>query len=484
MPSPYYTGILNWLRSNHQCPVCRYSLEIENNSSSAQEITNWVCPLCEMNVQEFSCRCGCQQNVIATADEVASDLFNQIEDLFFKCVDYSRTKIDCDDSNRYESLSKEISSLLINRDMKFLKMTNWDISFGVENLLRSALDTQNEIRFHSGSVGVNSRGLLSILFNRIKTKIKAAYGINNSLAYSGLLALDSNFQLCPLCNIDMSVNDCSFCGFVKSSLEFSLSHKNTTFLSIKNKILEISSLHHSQSLIENDMDFKIKFDAFIEREEMYLLLNGNFKLYKLIYHLLDSIRKNKAPVKFYGIKSVDLNTMGVYAVLINYLINELSSNDQYVFENPYYSSSEHNIILQNGIFPMSSATKIFIEKHYDILLVIANLIVFNGKDLEWVINYFKIFNFDNKNLLLCIYFFHIKFYITEYILPFFEENKYHINKPIYLMRHHKVRDVTRLTESLDQANASFLEVLLGVIQQYETLPSSGEKVLSKLFNLY
>ena len=52
------------------------------------------------------------------------------------------------------------------------------------------------------------------------------------------------------------------------------------------------------------------------------------------------------------------------------------------------------------------------------------------------------------------------------------------------MRHHKVRDVARLTESLDQATASFLEVLLGIIQQYETLPSSGEKVLSKLFNFH
>ena len=383
-----YAGILNWLRSNHQCPVCRYSLEIENNSSSAQETLSWLCPLCEMNVQEFSCRCGCQQNVIATADEVASDLFNQIEDLFFKCVDYSRVKINGDDSSRYESLSKEISSLLINRDMKFLKITNWDISFGVENLLRSALDTPNEIRFHSGSVGVNSRGLLSILFNRIKTKIKAAYDINNSLGFSQSLVIDFNFQSCPLCNIDMSVNDCSCCGFVKTSLEFSLSHKNTTFLSIKNKILEISSIDHTPSLIENDMDFKIKFDEFIETEEMYLLLNGNFKLYKLIYHLLDSIRKNKSPVIFYGIKSIDLNTMGVYAVLINYLIGELSSNYRYVFEKPYYSSSEHNAIPQHGIFPMSSVTKVFIEKHYDILLVIANLIVFNGKDFEWVINYF------------------------------------------------------------------------------------------------
>lgn len=85
-------------------------------------------------------------------------------------------------------------------------VAGWDILVGVENLLNSALNGEREICFVGGNVDASSRGLLGILFRRIKRKVTEEITSNESSESPSSVALAMPHiqeEACPLCGADM-----------------------------------------------------------------------------------------------------------------------------------------------------------------------------------------------------------------------------------------------------------------------------------------
>lgn len=381
-------GVLEWLKTHHDCPVCRHELEadVSPDDDEKRQSSSWTCPLCRtINVSSRqSCRCGCRRHVFDIAEDLCGNAFRDAETLFFKCIDFAKRKKSSDASSNFgqeeEALLREVKTLLASPEIADAVEHGWEIVAGIESLLKSAL--QGEVlRFHPGDVDTNSRGVVAVFFNRIREHVDTAAqaaGQSTDLVFE---TPDVGCPLCPICNEGVVGEDCGTCNVSKNGIELSKRLEKVLFKKVNDLFFRIV-LSPSPSL------FRGEVDRLLEGEELNRLEKGGWVLKFGISSLLRAALNGEKDFKFDGGLSMDSNSRGVLAVLFNLIRNELSKNSAALslginVEKPYVLPNEA-LEMVTFRYPLREHTRSFLNSQPELWRRLSALIVSGGPDQEWV----------------------------------------------------------------------------------------------------
>lgn len=413
--------MLAWLKDNHDCPVCRTELEAEVSPEMLKANPAWNCPICRSSVTagRDRCRCGCKRIVLQVAQGLLGPVLRETESLFFKCYEYAQRRNESDPGKNMgpeeEALSREIDALIGSSGVAEAIGRGWEITVGIENLLLSALRGDSDIQFHAGDVDVNSRGVLSVLFNKIKERmgqtssgeIPPDSGNGPSVVTSSshsasstdrpyyssasdtsskprAAAKSSSMQLCicPLCDGEMADDRCLPCG-VHTTAIFKANELKTTFFN------SVKELFFKLVLSRSPMMFRAEVEALLDGEEILNLVKGGWELNGGVSKLLRAAMNGEMKFKFQTAKGIDPNSRAMLGCLFHHLREGLAECPQahtagVEIEKPYLPEEE-SLAFTTRRFPLQDKARGFLTESIEIFRRIVDILVEGGSDEEWVI---------------------------------------------------------------------------------------------------
>jgi hypothetical protein len=367
---------------------------------------------------------------------VCGAVFHEVESLFFKCYEFSRRRKASDPSENLapdeEALSREIQTLIGSSGVAGIIARDWQVTVGIENILLSALRGDSELRFHAGDVDVNSRGVLAVLFNKIKGRLEASEGTSvpstaspsapststqassqdaelpppptasaststsrsmentqksnyaASTSSKPVAAKYANVQLfiCPLCDEEMFDGRCLPCGIHINAITKAQELEKSFFKNVKDLFFRLA-------LSRSPMVMRSEVEALLEGEEILSLVKGGWELSGGVSKLLRSALSGQMKFKFLPGKGIDPNSRGVLGCLFNYLRDGLAQCPQAMkggveIEKPYLPEEE-SLAFTTRRFPLIDRARSFLTESIDIFRRVVDILVEGGSDEEWVI---------------------------------------------------------------------------------------------------
>jgi hypothetical protein len=394
-------------------------LEAEVSPDMLKANPAWSCPICRSSVTagRDKCRCGCKRIVFQVAQGLLGSLLRETENLFFRCYEYAQRRNESDPGKNMgpeeEALSREIDALIGSSGVAEAIGRGWEITVGIENLLLSALRGDREINFHAGDVDVNTRGVLSVLFNKIKERIGQSSGnetstgsvnepstaassseANSSADRQYASAADTSSKpraaakrssvqlcICPLCDEEMTDDRCLPCG-VHTTAIFKAHELKKTFF---NKVKE---LFFKLVLSRSPMMFRGEVEALLDGEEVLNLVKSGWELNGGVSKLLRAAMNGEMKFKFQTAKGIDPNSRAMLGCLFHHLREGLTECPQALtagveIEKPYLPDEE-SLAFTTRRFPMQDKARGFLTESIEIFRRIVDILVEGGSDEEWV----------------------------------------------------------------------------------------------------
>lgn len=364
-------GILPWLKKNNDCkyytkyimsgasslialsssgPMCRFQFETEPQAeSSGVEVTMggpWQCPGCNQERTNFSCqRCGIRRNVITVSRGLAAPLFDQVEEIFFACLDLHRrpSHAEVEGASEKQALSRRIAELLESSVMQALVAANWRIKNSVKSLLEAALvgETNFSVRFEEETRDPGSAALYSILVDRIRAKIieRNAEVLVERPDLARLFG--RNEWSCPLCDTlnEGEAERCESCGCNFFVLELSkgsdvqevFREAVQHFFDAMRIVTDIdSSTRGKQSALSA---LKLKTDALLNSDAVKRLEERQWVIRLPMAYLFAELYAGKKTLSFHVPNRHDTNSCALFAILVRQLIakqqEEVAAKPQY-----------------------------------------------------------------------------------------------------------------------------------------------------------
>jgi len=338
-------------------------------------------------------------------------LFGSVERLFFKCLEFSSKRAAAPPTNKSAdeaALSKEIEDLLSSSLVGDVTTAGWDVKIGIENLLRSALRGDTEIRFHSGSVDVNSRGLLAILFTRIKDRVVATAAssepqrsASGTVVVGGASIPDIVFetpqvqrQYCPFCDADVTLVRCDTCEVEANAFQMAQTLDGSLFPKVADLFIRCLSLHTSGGAPESAATLRTEVDTLLSSSEIDELERGGWDVKLSIAKLLKDALTGVRSIKFDEVKgAIDPNSRAVFACLVHILRDRIAQDPSiaaagFELERPYMPATVTPRLVTLR-FHLNDNTRRFLEAHSDLFTRVSKLIVRGGSDREWVSDLLK-----------------------------------------------------------------------------------------------
>jgi len=257
----------------------------------------------------------------------------------------------------------------------------WEISAGIETLLKSALQGDREIRFHPGDVDTNSRGLLALFFNRIREHVATAASAAGQAAELVFDTPTVSRPECPICRTETTGDDCRTCNVARNAMELGKRLEKTLFKKVKDLFFKVV-------LSRTPAEFSTEVEELIEGEEIRRLESGGWLLKGGIAILLRAAASGAKNFKFVGAMNMDSNSRGVLSYLFNTITDSLPGNAEAVavgitVEKPYIAQEEP-LELVTSRYPLREHTRRFLNARADVFRRVSAIIVSGGSDSEWV----------------------------------------------------------------------------------------------------
>jgi hypothetical protein len=296
--------------------------------------------------------------------------------------------------------------------MESIIQANWLLRDAVAHLLKTALQGGKSFTFQSSWMDNNSMALYTILVDRLTNKLSDMD--KNIITFEKpVISAPSETSVweCPLCakENDISSKTC-LCGVEMKVLVFSQQRDvaglfndiETLFMRIvhtvtappRNEPNEESD--NIKKTILTNLDNEIM--RLIRSSKMLSMVSRGWKITQMIENFLKSLLLStniKLEILFTIDNDSDMNSIGLYAVLVNQIIKKWTSlcerNPPYqkvTIEKPHADCLPEDYSYENfdlHIFPVHSNTITFLQHHKKLLLAICNQIALGGESQEWVI---------------------------------------------------------------------------------------------------
>jgi hypothetical protein len=168
-------GLMSWLQKCNECPMCRYKLEPEGNSSASvlDMGSPWMCPGCDrenpgdmVTGRNARCACGVNRNVVLLLDRS-----NHLDEIVTACADICRRITRCHNApevnqNEETAISHAIDLLAESSAVSTLESQNWEVKAHVTGLLRAIL--MKETQFPVILLCTNSRAVLRHIHKKLQ----------------------------------------------------------------------------------------------------------------------------------------------------------------------------------------------------------------------------------------------------------------------------------------------------------------------------
>lgn len=167
-------GIISWLQKCNECPMCRYKLEPEGNTTSSimDMASPWVCPGCDKENpgdavagRNARCSCGVNRNVVLLLHRST-----HLDEVIATCEDICRRISRCQSApqvnqNEEAAIADAISCLGESPAMSTLESQNWEIKNHITGLLKAIL--LREKMFPVILLCTNSRAVLRHIHKKL-----------------------------------------------------------------------------------------------------------------------------------------------------------------------------------------------------------------------------------------------------------------------------------------------------------------------------
>lgn len=389
-------------------PMCRCQFDTEVTDEASDAGTRWCCPGCREERTQFSCeRCGIRQNVTTVASGLASSLFDEVEELFFECMELhrNRTEVACSMAFAAEQqrLTAKLSDILGSEIMQTLIASNWQIKAGVKSLLEGAINgrTNFTINFDGQMLDVGSMALYSILIDRLQAKITER-NFEAVLERPNLAELYGRTEwTCPLCATSNGCNaeQCSTCRTNYFVIQLSRSPDvREVFREGLEYFFEGMDIITSTVLDETGRNsaihiLKAKTDVFLSSDAIQRLENLRWALRLPLAYLFAELFAAKRVLSFHVPNWSDINSCAIYASFVRQIIakqkTDISIKPEYATITITPPSVRLDLIdeyesFESQKFSVTDNTKRFLLANKRILIDIAKKIYEGFDGADWV----------------------------------------------------------------------------------------------------
>lgn len=494
-------------------------------------VGTWECPSCKNETATFSCmRCGVRRNVVSAATGIAAPLFTKIEHLFFESLKYcklvseqqhhnlstssfeekqdekdSRNAKDTELSIMKEQIYHQIESLLKSTEMESLIQANWLIRDAISHLLKTAMTGNTTFAFQSSWMDNNSMALYILLIDQLTNKMSDADKDRIQIERPVIVATTQETRWkCALCSKEnMIVDKICVCGvdfkvfgLCQQKDVSELFHEVETFVTrIIHTITTTPTTKNYTDKIKTDilLNIHMEIDKFYKVSKLKKLESRGWKLQGMIATLFDKLLAENLEIPFLIDSDADMNSIGLYAILINQIIAKLES--LYV-KNPLYNKitimpphadclpeeySYEDFEVQ--VHPVHANANYFLQHNKKLLLAICKQIANGCESKEWVSKSLCCGMNVYLNILFIMFppnfFVSLQDTVASLLLPQFNQTGWLISDAITLMRK-GMRDLNALTSQGDPGSRAVIEALLRKILKLESVSNSNVSGMEKM----